>query len=119
MVSDLTQQDVDRYHRDGYVAPVRALDEDRAGALNAGYEAFLADGAAEAGAVLRSKPHLVAPALYDLVCDPLITGPVSGILGPDLLVWGSSFFAKPAGDPGLCQLASGRQLLGTGAALMS
>ena len=50
--------------------------------------------------MLRSKPHLVFPWLYDIVVNPNITNPVSSILGPNLLAWGSSFFAKAAGDTG-------------------
>jgi chlorinating enzyme len=100
MVGALTQTDVDRYRRDGYIAPVRAIDAERAADLLARYDAFKGRGETDGNAVLRSKPHLVFPWLYDLVRDPAVTGPVSAILGPNLLAWGSSFFAKPAGDPG-------------------
>jgi non-haem Fe2+, alpha-ketoglutarate-dependent halogenase len=100
MVGTLTAQQVERYHREGYLSPVRATDADRAGDLLACYDRFKARGESDSGEVLRSKPHLVFPWLYDLVQDPAVTGPVSEILGPNLLAWGSSFFAKPAGDPG-------------------
>ena len=96
----LTADEVERYHKDGYLSPVRAITIKRAADLLAHYESFKARGEAAAGEVLRSKPHLVFPWLYDLVRDPSVTGPVSAILGPNLLAWGSSFFAKPAGDPG-------------------
>jgi len=96
----LTAEEVERYHHDGYLSPVRATTLERAADLLAQYDAFKARGEAAAGGVLRNKPHLVFPWLYDLVRDPAVTGPVSAILGPNLLAWGSSFFAKPAGDPG-------------------
>ena len=96
----LTAQEVERYLHDGYLSPVRAITLERAAALLAHYNAFKARGEAGGDEVLRSKPHLVFPWLYDLIRDPTVTGPVSAILGPNLLAWGSSFFAKPAGDPG-------------------
>lgn len=100
MTATLSAQDVERYHQDGYLAPLSATSADRAAGLLARYDALKARGETDGDAVLRSKPHLVLPWLYDLIRDPAVTGPVSAILGPNLLAWGSSFFAKPAGDPG-------------------
>jgi non-haem Fe2+, alpha-ketoglutarate-dependent halogenase len=100
MNTTLNAAAVERYHRDGYLSPVRATSADRAADLLARYDSFKARGETDGAAVLRSKPHLVFPWLYDLVRDPAVTEPVSAILGPNLLAWGSSFFAKPAGDPG-------------------
>jgi non-haem Fe2+, alpha-ketoglutarate-dependent halogenase len=100
MAATLTDADVERYRQDGYLAPLPATGADRAADLLARYDAFKTGGGTDGAAVLRSKPHLIFPWLYDLVRDPAITGPVSAILGPNLLAWGSSFFAKPAGDPG-------------------
>ena len=96
----LTAADVERYRQDGYLAPLQATGADRAADLLARYDGFKARGETDGAAVLRSKPHLVFPCLYDLVRDPAVTEPVSAILGPNLLAWGSSFFAKPADDPG-------------------
>ena len=100
MAATLDADDVERYRRDGYLAPVPATSAEQAAGHLARYDAFKARGETDAAAVLRSKPHLVFPSLYDLVRDPAVTEPVSAILGPNLLAWGSSFFAKPAGDPG-------------------
>jgi ectoine hydroxylase-related dioxygenase (phytanoyl-CoA dioxygenase family) len=47
----------------------------------------------------RQKAHLLFTWLADLVRKPEITDTVAGILGPDLLVWSSSFFIKEARDP--------------------
>jgi non-haem Fe2+, alpha-ketoglutarate-dependent halogenase len=100
MVATLSARHVERYRQDGYLSPVPATNPDKAADLLGRYDAFKKRGEAEAGEILRSKPHLVFPWLYDLVLDPAVTEPVSAILGPNLLAWGSSFFAKPAGDPG-------------------
>ena len=46
----------------------------------------------------NQKPHLLFTWLDALVRDPRILDAVESLLGPDLLCWGSQFFAKPAGD---------------------
>ena len=86
------------YQRDGYLSPVSIMAADQAANFLARYETFRTRDRADR--ILRTKPHLVLPWLYDLVRDPAVTGPVSSILGPNLLAWGSSFFSKHAGDPG-------------------
>jgi non-heme Fe2+,alpha-ketoglutarate-dependent halogenase len=49
---------------------------------------------------LNQKPHLLFPWLNELVRHPRILDAVEQLLGPDLLCWGSQFFAKNGGDPG-------------------
>ena len=48
---------------------------------------------------LRHKPHLLFTWLADLVRHPAILDAVEDVLGPNLLVWSTSFFIKAAGDP--------------------
>ncbi len=100
MTAPLTDQQVAQYNRDGYISPVPAIDAERAANFKAEYDSFRNSGDPEVGDLLRSKPHLIFPSLFDLVRDPAITEPVTSILGPNLLAWGTSFFAKNAGDPG-------------------
>ena len=47
----------------------------------------------------RHKPHLHSKWVGDLVRHPRVLDAVESILGPNLLVWRSVFFVKPAGDP--------------------
>ena len=49
---------------------------------------------------LNQKPHLLFPWADALVRHPRVLDAVEDVLGPDILCWGSQFFAKPAGDPG-------------------
>jgi non-heme Fe2+,alpha-ketoglutarate-dependent halogenase len=51
------------------------------------------------GGPLRQKPHLLFTWLADLVRHPTILDAVEDVLGPNLLVWSSSFFIKEAHDP--------------------
>ncbi|MAQ77800.1 MAG: phytanoyl-CoA dioxygenase [Rhodospirillaceae bacterium] len=94
--------EIDNYHRDGFVYPLRVLSSKQIGSCLKKYRSFYArhNSDFDAKSVLRSKPHLVFPWLYDLVTNSAITDHVSAILGPNLLAWGSSFFAKQSHDPG-------------------
>ncbi|MCA0920131.1 AMP-binding protein [Pseudooceanicola nanhaiensis] len=46
--------------------------------------------------VLRAKPHLLVPELWDLVHAPAVVDPVRRILGPDVLCFGTSMIWKPS-----------------------
>lgn len=94
----LTQEDVARYRERGYHFPVRVMSAGDA----AGYMAKLTRHEAEFGPLvgpLRHKPHLYLKWLDDLVRTPAILDAVGDILGPDIMVYSSSFFAKKARDP--------------------
>ncbi len=99
MTERLSEMDVARYDRDGVVTPLPVLSADEAACYHRRFLAFRDAHPEEAPNVLRAKPHLLFPWLYDLVGDARVLAPVQSILGPNLLVWGTSFFAKDAGDP--------------------
>lgn len=99
MTLKLTDTQVDAYRRDGYLFPVQAFDAGHVSACRQKLEAVMA---AEGGVLTRrtnQKPHLLFPWLADMIRDPTIVDAVEDLLGPDLLVWGSGFFHKPARDP--------------------
>lgn len=94
--TELTRDDVERYHELGYRFPIAVYSPQETEALFARYRAL-------AGSITGSnnqKPHLLFPWLAEVVRDARILDPVEKLLGPDLLCWSSQFFAKPAGDPG-------------------
>ncbi len=87
------------YRRDGAVHPVRVMPHEEALALRERLEAAEVNAGGKFDGGLRFKPHLLFPWLYDLVRDPRITGPVSEVLGDDVLCWATNFFTKEAHDP--------------------
>lgn len=89
-----------RVREDGYAAPIRVMSEAEAGATRAWLETLDARHGDALKPVFRSKPHLVFPRLYDLMCADAVLDAVEAVLGPDLLAWSSSFFWKRARDPG-------------------
>jgi len=99
MPKRLSQEQVEKYHRDGYVFPFRALSTDEARAATERVEAFEAEHGIEAQAKLVFKPHLPFKWLNDIIRHPAILDAVEDVLGPNLLCWGAGFFQKNAHDP--------------------
>ena len=99
MAKLLTNEQVEKYWRDGYVHPLRALSEADAQSLRNRIEAFEAEQACEAQQALVFKAHLPFRWLSDIITHPLILDAVEDVIGPNLLCWGSSFFQKNAHDP--------------------
>jgi non-haem Fe2+, alpha-ketoglutarate-dependent halogenase len=95
----LSSAAVDRYHRDGFLFPIPVLSSAEALALRRRVEAVEAAHGGELRGELRQLPHLLFPWLTDLIRHPTILDTVEDILGPNLLVWATSFFTKDAGSP--------------------
>ncbi len=82
-----------RYHRDGYLSPISVFSPAEALAYRAKLEAIEASGLLPAGA-LRSKCHLLLTWVDEIVRHTNVLDAVEGIIGPNILVWGTSFFIK-------------------------
>jgi non-heme Fe2+,alpha-ketoglutarate-dependent halogenase len=87
------------FERDGYAAPLPALTRTEAAELRRKLEAFEAANGRPLKLEYRQKAHLLFTWLADLVRHPKVLDNVERVLGPDLLVWSSSFFIKEARDP--------------------
>lgn len=98
-MTSLSDDAVRQYHEEGYYAPIRALSADEAGALRAKLEAHEAEHGRLAGP-LRHKSHLLFTWLDELIRHPGILDAVEGVIGPDILCWGTSFFIKEPRNPG-------------------
>jgi ectoine hydroxylase-related dioxygenase (phytanoyl-CoA dioxygenase family) len=96
----LTRGEVEAFARNGYHFPVRALTTEQADGYRRRLEALEAQlGAPVMKTNLRNKPHLALAWADELIRHPKILDAVEDILGPNLLVWSSSFFIKDARDP--------------------
>jgi non-haem Fe2+, alpha-ketoglutarate-dependent halogenase len=95
----LTKAQVEAFRRNGYHFPVRVISTAQAGE----YRQKLEDFEFEHGLVMktpyRTKPHMVFKWVNELIRNPRIVDTVEDILGPNLLVWGTSFFIKEPNDP--------------------
>ncbi len=95
----LSESAVRFYQDHGYYAPIRALSAAEAAEARRHLEAHEAAHGKLAGTE-RHKSHLLFTWLDDLVRHPGILDAVESIIGPNILLWGSSFFVKDARDPG-------------------
>lgn len=85
-----------RFESDGYVFPLRVMERADALAYRRQLEAL---ESAATGSKLGNKeqlnyPHIIFRFAHEIVCNPRILDIVESILGPDILVWGSTFFIK-------------------------
>lgn len=95
----LSGDEVARFNRDGYLAPVRVMSRADAAQCRQRLEAYEAALGQPIPAQYRQKAHLLFTWLADLVRRPELLDAVESVLGPNLLVWSSSFFIKEANDP--------------------
>ncbi len=91
----LTDKDVAAYLRDGFVPRIAALPAQEAGGLRRRLEAFeatLPPGPVDR--MWRRKLHVRLPWMRDLVGDARILDAVEDLIGPEILVFNSTFFIK-------------------------
>ena len=94
-MSGLSQAQIEAFERDGFYAPVDALSADEARRLRGELEAF--EATLPAGPIPardRRKLHTRLPWARTLVEDPRILDVMEALLGPDILVFTSTFFIK-------------------------
>ena len=95
MTTAFLPERVAAYHRDGYCSPVDALTGQEAAQLRAKLEQF--EACLPPGPVVRRdrrKLHVRLSWMRDLVEDPRILDVIEKLIGPDILVYNSTFFIK-------------------------
>ncbi len=99
MTKLLTEEQVDRFRREGYLSPVRVMDEAAAIAVREKLEAFEQSTGGPLRGELRHKSHLLFKFLSDVVHHEKILDAIEDLYGADLLCWTSNFFIKEANTP--------------------
>jgi ectoine hydroxylase-related dioxygenase (phytanoyl-CoA dioxygenase family) len=92
----LTPSEIDHYHEAGYVIPDFRLPEDTLAEIRAAHDRLLARHP-------EFRDYCSCLLQYDtgflnFARHPAILDMVEQLIGPDLALWNSSFFAKPAGN---------------------
>jgi non-haem Fe2+, alpha-ketoglutarate-dependent halogenase len=98
MTSPLTAAQIDHFAREGYLFPLDALTRAEAADCRRRLEAYETETGQEAQKRLKIKAHLAFPWMTALGRHPAILAAVTSIIGPDVLLFGSSLFAKNARD---------------------
>jgi non-heme Fe2+,alpha-ketoglutarate-dependent halogenase len=98
VLGHLSPEQVVAFRRDGILFPIRVISETEASNALMRLEALEAREGGSLSTATNQKIHLLVPWLNDLVRNPAILDAVESILGPDILCWGSGFFAKNPND---------------------
>jgi non-haem Fe2+, alpha-ketoglutarate-dependent halogenase len=94
MGRSLSEADVQRYRRDGYLCPLPVLAPEAAAHFRAQLEAAEAAAGGSLPGAYRHKPHLVYTWAQELIREPRILDAVEAVIGPDILAWESVLFMK-------------------------
>jgi non-heme Fe2+,alpha-ketoglutarate-dependent halogenase len=94
----LTSQQVESYRRDGFVSPVRILSPAEAHECRRELEAMEASMGGALLGVSRTKFYLRHPWAYRLATRPAILDAVEDLIGPDILLYQNTVWAKNAGE---------------------
>jgi hypothetical protein len=98
----LTKAQVDSFHYDGFLFPIPALTPDEVATCLAGLhrlESDLGSPVAEADVKWRSHAYAHSPWFNDLIRHPRILDAIEDVIGPNILVWTSTFFIKEPHSP--------------------
>ncbi|MBC8476342.1 MAG: phytanoyl-CoA dioxygenase family protein [Gammaproteobacteria bacterium] len=85
------------YVQTGFLAPLRLFSNSEAQQLRSRLESFESRFGTNASAK-RTDLHLLQQWAWQVVTDPRIIGPLTDLLGPDLLLWSTQWFIKEPGD---------------------
>ena len=96
----LKPTEVEAYKTNGYHLPVDVLSQAEVADCRRQLETYEATSGGPISGEMRHKSHLLFPWINDLMRHPRVLDAVEDVLGPNLLVWSTSFFIKEARDPG-------------------
>ena len=94
MPKKLTEQQVEQYHRDGFVSPIRIMSEGEAIALREKMEAFEASQGKPIHGTQKTKCSLLFPFMYDLFTSDSVLDAVEDLIGPNILQYQCGVWIK-------------------------
>jgi non-haem Fe2+, alpha-ketoglutarate-dependent halogenase len=98
MAGSLTQAQVEHFRREGYAFPFDAIPAAEAASYVAKLDSYDAIFGEEAQKQLKIKAHVAAPWIVALARNKNILDAVESVVGPDILLFGTSMFSKKARD---------------------
>ena len=90
----LSQQQIDQYHEQGFIAPIDVISEEEALGYAQRLQAAELEYPDALNAENRNNPHLAFKFLDELVHHPLILDTVEDLIGPAFALWGTVLFIK-------------------------
>src|SRR5262245_25900020 len=98
MGKKLTEAQVERYRRDGFVYPIDAFTAEQAWRYRQAMEQFEASQGRQLTRGHNFKPHLLFTWVDEIVHHPAILDAVEDVIGPDIRLFHLSVWPKNAGD---------------------
>ena len=97
----LSTEQVEFFRRQGYLFPFDALSLAEVAECRRSLEAYEAEVGEEVrNRRIRVKAHLAFPWMMGIARNPAILDALEDLMGPDILIYLSSLWSKPAGDAG-------------------
>jgi len=94
----LSGAQVEDYRRDGFLSPVRMISAAEAAEARRALEAMEASFGGALRGPVRTKLYLRYPWMYGLATTPSILDVVEDLIGPDILLYQNTVWAKNAGE---------------------
>ena len=93
----LTDEQIEFYHREGYLYPLDGISKERCNELLDGVTRFEDEYGVNPG-VFKLKGHLTMKETWDFVREPRILDIAEDLIGPNILAFASRFWVKPGSD---------------------
>jgi len=93
----LSAEEVERFHRDGFLGPFAMYTPEQMAALRPEVERIL-ETDPQGHKLRHHNRHLDEPLIREFASHPAVVNRMTGILGPDLLLWRTNFFVKRTGS---------------------
>jgi non-heme Fe2+,alpha-ketoglutarate-dependent halogenase len=101
----LSQQQRGFYEENGYLFPLRVFSDSEAAEFRRQFDEYTDQNKDRLSKLIPRErrtvyalTHLSLPWVYQIVSHPGVLDAVEGVIGPNLLVWGSDWFVKFPGD---------------------
>src|SRR5262249_58689575 len=99
MGKQLTEPQMARGQRDGFLSPPEAFTAETARRYRRAMEEFEAAQGTQLTKGQNFKPHLLFTWVDEIVHDPAVVDAVEDVIGPDIRLFHLSVWPKNAGDP--------------------
>ena len=93
----LTDEQIEFYHREGYLYPLDGISKERCNELLDGVTRFEDEYGVNPG-VFKLKGHLTMKETWDFVREPRILDIAEDLIGPNILAFASRYWVKPGSD---------------------
>ena len=90
----LTKEQIEQYHDEGFISPVRVISENEALSIKNQLEQVEAEFPDEINAQSRNNLHLSFAFLDALAHNTIIVDAMEDLIGPDIALWASVMFIK-------------------------